>query len=117
MAAPAKVGDVLYGKCSYSGTGENQLSFRRGDILEVCGESLSADWCWCTLDGRHGYAPVNHLVDESEWEENGIKRCQWQGDECTFTARMISLATVYGVEASGMAHHASAHCEAERTGQ
>ncbi|XP_065833893.1 protein arginine N-methyltransferase 2-like [Oscarella lobularis] len=80
MAQSTRIGDALYGKHSYTATEDNQLSFDRGDRLVVSAASGSPYWCWCSFDGRHGYAPVNHLATQSEWDEMKAEE-GWQDDQ------------------------------------
>jgi len=49
-----------------------QVSFSKGDILNVI-EKSTTDWWWVEINGCHGYAPVNHFCLSSyqlqAWED------------------------------------------------
>ncbi|KAM4530840.1 GRB2-related adapter protein 2a [Odontesthes bonariensis] len=47
------------GKYDFSATADDELSFRKGDILKVI--SLEDDWCKSEMNGQEGFVPKNYI--------------------------------------------------------
>ncbi|XP_072225331.1 GRB2-related adapter protein 2a isoform X2 [Leuresthes tenuis] len=47
------------GKYDFSATADDELSFRKGDILKII--SLEDDWCKSEMNGQEGYVPKNYI--------------------------------------------------------
>ncbi|XP_062508489.1 uncharacterized protein LOC134184761 [Corticium candelabrum] len=45
----------------YTASEENELSFKKGDIITVDIRKSSDEWLFASLQGRHGYAPANYV--------------------------------------------------------
>ena len=60
----------------YDAIDENQLSFKRGEIICVL-ERVNEYWLWADIDGVLGYVPVNHVEELAKFEEME----KWQDDE------------------------------------
>ncbi|KAM6913636.1 GRB2-related adapter protein 2a [Lycodopsis pacificus] len=75
------------GKYDFTATGEDELSFRKGDILKIL--SSQDDWYKAELNGLQGFIPQNYIeVQTPRWfQENSsrsaaeeILRCKDMGD-------------------------------------
>ncbi|XP_041830964.1 GRB2-related adapter protein 2a [Melanotaenia boesemani] len=61
------------GKYEFAATGDDELSFRKGDILKIL--SLEDDWCKAEMDGREGFVPKNYIeMQTPEWFQENASR-------------------------------------------
>ncbi|XP_056608979.1 GRB2-related adapter protein 2a [Triplophysa dalaica] len=61
------------GKYDFNGTAEDELSFRKGDILKILGSQ--DDWFKAELHGHEGYIPKNYVERQSpSWFKENASR-------------------------------------------
>ncbi|XP_072127710.1 GRB2-related adapter protein 2-like [Mobula birostris] len=62
-------------KYEFSGAGEDELSFRKNDVLKVL--STEDDWYKAELHGREGFVPKNYIeINMPSWFHAGIGRSE-----------------------------------------
>lgn len=62
-------------KHDFSATAEDELSFRRGDILKISNKEDDANWYRAELDGREGLIPSNYIeMRPHDWYYGRITR-------------------------------------------
>ncbi|XP_059809565.1 GRB2-related adapter protein-like [Hypanus sabinus] len=62
-------------KYEFNGAGEDELSFRKNDVLKVL--STEDDWYKAELHGREGFVPKNYIeIDFPSWFHAGIGRSE-----------------------------------------
>uniref|UniRef100_A0A3Q2PLF3 Osteoclast-stimulating factor 1 n=1 Tax=Fundulus heteroclitus TaxID=8078 RepID=A0A3Q2PLF3_FUNHE len=63
------------GKYDFSATADDELSFKKGDILKVGG--CDDDWCKAEMNGQEGYIPKNYIeLHTPDWFKEDASRSQ-----------------------------------------
>ncbi|KAM4716840.1 GRB2-related adapter protein 2a [Anableps anableps] len=63
------------GKYDFTATSDDELSFRKGDILKVI--NLEDDWCKAEMNGQEGYIPKNYIdLQTPDWFKEDASRSQ-----------------------------------------
>ncbi|XP_017274828.1 GRB2-related adapter protein 2a isoform X1 [Kryptolebias marmoratus] len=61
------------GKYEFTASTDDELSFRKGDILKVLG--FEDDWCKAEINGQEGFVPKNYIdLQMPEWFRENISR-------------------------------------------
>ncbi|KAM6904414.1 GRB2-related adapter protein 2a [Xenentodon cancila] len=61
------------GKYDFTATADDELSFRKGDILKIL--SLEDDWCKAEMNGYDGYVPKNYIEMQTQgWFQENASR-------------------------------------------
>ncbi|XP_078286572.1 GRB2-related adapter protein 2-like [Rhinoraja longicauda] len=65
-------------KYEFTGAGEDELSFRKDDILKVL--STEDDWYKAEINGQEGFVPKNYIeIHFPSWYHHGIARSEAEG--------------------------------------
>ncbi|CAG5897250.1 unnamed protein product, partial [Menidia menidia] len=59
------------GKYDFSATVDDELSFRKHDILKII--SLEEDWCKAEMNGLEGFVPKNYIEMQTPGHENDVQ--------------------------------------------
>ncbi|MEQ2175496.1 hypothetical protein ILYODFUR_022189 [Ilyodon furcidens] len=63
------------GKYDFSATSDDELSFKKGDILKVI--NFEDDWCKAEMNGQEGYIPKNYIeLQTPDWFKEDASRSQ-----------------------------------------
>uniref|UniRef100_A0A8C8DPX1 Osteoclast-stimulating factor 1 n=1 Tax=Oryzias sinensis TaxID=183150 RepID=A0A8C8DPX1_9TELE len=61
------------GKYEFSATADDELSFRKGDVLKII--NFEEEWCKAELNGQEGYVPKNYLeIQLPAWFQENTSR-------------------------------------------
>ncbi|XP_061568259.1 GRB2-related adapter protein 2a [Cololabis saira] len=61
------------GKFDFTATADDELSFRKGDILKIL--SHEEDWCKAEMNGHDGYVPKNYIEMQTQgWFQENASR-------------------------------------------
>ncbi|XP_013865763.1 GRB2-related adapter protein 2a isoform X2 [Austrofundulus limnaeus] len=61
------------GKYEFTASADDELSFRKGDILKVLG--FEEDWCKAEINGQEGFIPKNYIeLQVPQWFRENISR-------------------------------------------
>ncbi|XP_047426751.1 GRB2-related adapter protein 2a [Mugil cephalus] len=61
------------GKYEFNATGDDELSFRKGDILKIL--SAEDDWCKAEMNGQEGFVPQNYIEMQTPgWFQENASR-------------------------------------------
>ncbi|RVE69945.1 hypothetical protein OJAV_G00082810 [Oryzias javanicus] len=61
------------GKYEFSATADDELSFRKGDILKII--SFEEEWCKAEINGQEGFVPKNYIeIQLPAWFQENISR-------------------------------------------
>ncbi|KAL4228957.1 class I-like SAM-binding methyltransferase superfamily [Mactra antiquata] len=64
--------EIITALCDFTGEGEEQLSFSKGDHIKIL-QKTTESWWWAEINGKHGYVPANYV--------SSPKRILWQDEE------------------------------------
>uniref|UniRef100_A0A3Q2TDF7 Osteoclast-stimulating factor 1 n=1 Tax=Fundulus heteroclitus TaxID=8078 RepID=A0A3Q2TDF7_FUNHE len=63
------------GKYDFSATADDELSFKKGDILKIINQE--DDWCKAEMNGQEGYIPKNYIeLHTPDWFKEDASRSQ-----------------------------------------
>ncbi|XP_028841294.1 GRB2-related adapter protein 2a [Denticeps clupeoides] len=84
------------GKYDFNGTAEDELSFRKGDVLKILGKE--DDWFKAELHGHEGYVPTNYVDRQfPSWFQEAASR---SSAEETLMAREVGAFLIRGSQSS-----------------
>ncbi|XP_006816331.1 growth factor receptor-bound protein 2-like [Saccoglossus kowalevskii] len=64
-------------KFDFTASADDELSFKRGDILKVLNIDYDANWYKAELDGREGFIPKNYItMRPHDWFHGKISRAK-----------------------------------------